>query len=50
MADLVSSDEIFDLVYEVTENHMARNKNFLDTLSKTLKVQAEYNVSKIIVD
>ena len=49
MAYLVSSDEIVDLVYEVAENHMGRKKNFLDILSKTLKVQGDYNVSKIVV-
>ena len=44
MDDLASTNEIFDLVYEVVESQVGRKKMFLEMLSKTLNVQGEYQV------
>lgn len=48
MSDIVKSEEIFDLVLDVVREQVGRGKDFLETLSKTLGVQAEYHVSKIL--
>ena len=44
MTDLVSSDEIVDIVYEVAKDQLGRKKNFVEILSKALKVAGEYQV------
>ena len=44
MAELVSSSDVVDLVYEVAENQMGRNEPFFINLSNALKVAGEYNV------
>ena len=49
MDDLVKDSAVFDLVLSVAEEQMARGKPFFDTLSKTLGVQADYNVSQILI-
>ena len=49
MADLVSSTEISDIVYEVTRDQLARKKNFLEILSNTLKVAGEFQVTIIYI-
>ena len=48
MDDLVKDSAVFELVLSVAEEQMARGKPFFDTLSKTLGVQADYNVSQIL--
>ena len=45
MAELVSSSDVVDLVYEVAENQMGRNEPFFINLSNALKVAGEYNVN-----
>ena len=47
MDDLVKSDTVFEEVFDVTRDQVGRGKAFLETLTKTLDVQAEYNVSHI---
>ena len=47
MAELVSSSDVVDLVYEVAENQMGRNEPYFINLSNALKVAGEYNVSMI---
>ena len=47
MADLVSSTEIIDIVYEVVQDQLARKKKFLEVLSNTLKVAGEFQVTMI---
>ena len=46
MDDLVTSDSVFDDVSEIARDQMARGKAFMETLSKALDVQADYNVSQ----
>ena len=47
MDDKVTSPAVFELVLGVAEEQVARTKPFFETLSKTLGVQADYNVSQI---
>ena len=44
MAELVSSSDVVDLVYEVAQDQMGRNKPFLESLSNVLKVAGDYQV------
>ena len=45
MDDLVSENAIVDVVFEVVKEQVGRGKNFVEILSKALKVQGEYKVS-----
>ena len=44
MTELVSSTEIIELVYDVAQEQVGRDKDFLDILSKALNVRGPYKV------
>ena len=48
MDDLVTSENVLDILCDVARDQVARGKPFFETVPKTLGVQAEYNVSQII--
>ena len=48
MDDLVTSDEVLDILCDVAREQVSRSKPFFETLPKTLGVQAEYNVSRVL--
>ena len=48
MDDTVTSDAVFEIVCDVGSAQVARTKPFLDTLSRTLGVQADYNVGQTL--
>ena len=45
MADLVSSSQVFDIVYDVVNEQLGRKKNFIEILSATLKVSGDFQVT-----
>lgn len=47
MNDLVTSETVIEPFLDVVRDQVARGKPFFDTLSKTLDVQADYNVSHL---
>ena len=45
MEDLVKDEAVIEPFLDVARAQVARGKPFFDTLSKTLDVEADYNVS-----
>ena len=45
MADLASSTQVSDIVYDVVNQQLGRKKNFIEILSATLKVGGEFQVT-----
>ena len=45
MEDLVTSETVIEPFLDVARDQVARDRPFFDTLSKTLDIQADYNVS-----
>ena len=48
MADLVSSSDVVDLIYDVAQEQLGRKKPFFENLSNALKVAGEYQVIIIL--
>lgn len=49
MADLVSSTQVVDTVYDVANEQQGRKKNFVETLSTTLNIAGEFQVTRIYI-
>ena len=45
MADLASSTQVSDAVYDVANEQIGRKKNYVEILSATLKVSGEFQVT-----
>ena len=48
MDDPVTSNAVFELVCDVGRDQVGRSKPFMDILSRTLDVQADYNVGQTL--